>query len=311
MNELWNHFHFLRPLWLWALPVVVFVWWLRVRANDPKQAVKGEIASHLLEHLVKSPTVTSSIRPITLLLPLWIVAVVSLAGPAFRRQPSPFAEDKAQLMILAKMTPSMLTEDLQPSRLERVRTKLHDLLDLRKGSGSGLIAYAGSAHLVMPVTTDAGVIDHMLEALDPSIMPSEGDNLVQALDAAVKQLSEQNAAGSILVVTDAIDAGQLSALQRWRAENAMSVQILAALRNDASLAASGIPKAADTLHARVQIVSPDDHDIESIAKSADRSIVTASNADAAQWRDDGYFLVPVLAIGALFWSRRGWSVSVR
>lgn len=315
INELWNDFHFLRPGWLLLLLPSFGLWWQLVRAEDPRRDLGNEIAPHLLMHLVTRPEANSRLRPTRLLLALWLVGSIAIAGPSFRRQPSPFAEDNARLIIVVKMTPSMMTNDLLPSRLERVRTKLHDLLDLRRGAGTGLIAYSGSAHLVMPVTTDGAVIDHMLQSLDPSVMPTEGDNIVEALSLAAKQIEppqqvgQPPTAGSILLVTDGVEASQVTAMGRWRSKSSVSVQILAPLASDAALDRSGLAAAATTLGASIFRVTADDRDITSIASRADRAITTIANDDSIEWRDDGYLLVPILAVGMLFWCRRGWSVN--
>ena len=187
--------------------------------------------------------------------------------------------------------------------------KLHDLLQQRPGASTSLIAYSGSAHLVMPATDDASVIDHMLEALDPAVMPSEGDALAEALAIASKQLSKSGKTGSVLVIADGVEATQVSALADWPLADKTPVQILAPLRDEATLSQSGLTEAAETVNANLRQITSDDSDIESIIRDADRAVVAAEQTDATQWRDDGYFLVPILACGLLFWCRRGWSLS--
>jgi Ca-activated chloride channel family protein len=309
MTEFLSNFHFLRPAWLLALIPTLFLWWQLYRSRDPRLGLAGDIAPHLLEKLVTTPEDRPRIRPATLLLPLVLIAVIALTGPSFRRQPSPFAEDKSHLMLVVKMTPSMLTEDLQPSRLERVRTKIHDLLELRKGAANGLITYSGSAHLVMPTTPDMEVIEHMLEALDPKIMPTEGDVLASALDLAARQSKPETTAGSVLLVVDGVEETQLAAVRKWREQNPFTVQIMVPLLDDAALERSGIPTVADALGAKVQRITPDDKDIRSIAAGADQAIVATDSDESTRWRDDGYFFVPILVLGVLVWCRRGWSVS--
>ena len=308
MNEFVGNFHFLRPAWLLASVPAVLVWWNLFANRDPRLGLADEIAPHLLDRLVTSPSERPKVRPLTVLLPILLLTIVAVAGPSFRRQPSPFAEDTSRLVLVVKMTPSMLTDDLQPSRLERTRTKLHDLLQSRKGAGTALITYAGSAHLVMPNTSDDSVIDHMLEALDPSIMPTEGDALAEALNVAASQLNNESKVGSILVVADSVDTAQMGPLANWRDQDNFGVQFLAPLSDDVTLSRSGIPDAAETLGAIVQRVTPDATDIKQIARRADRDIVAGADRDVTQWRDDGFLLVPLVALGVLIWCRRGWSI---
>lgn len=309
MTEFVDQFHFLRPLWLLAVVPLAAICWLMLRAGDPRVGLADDIAPHLLRQLVTTPANRAKLRPATLLPPLGLLAIVCLAGPAFRRQPSPFAEDRSHLVLVVKITPSMLTPDVQPSRLERVRTKIHDLLLLRQGAATGLIAYSGSAHLVMPPTVDSDVIDHMLEALDPAVMPREGDALGDALDLAARDASQRATPGSILIIADSVDAGQINQLRSWRETNKTSVQMYVPLRDDAAVNRSGVISAGDALGTRAQLLTPDDQDINKLAGGADRAFVAGESGEATQWRDDGYLLVPLLVLGTLLWCRRGWSIS--
>ena len=116
----------------------------------------------------------------------WLLAVVAVAGPTWRLEPSPFADDATPLMILLKADISMETPDPAPSRLERARLKIADLAAARKGQPLGLIAYAGSAHLVLPPTRDTAVVAQMAAEISPEIMPVPGDRLDLALRKAAR-----------------------------------------------------------------------------------------------------------------------------
>ncbi len=309
MATLFENFHFLRPWWLLAALPAIGVWWYSVRMRDPRQSFKDQIAPHLLDALLVAPKDQPRFRPTSLLLPLWLIATLALAGPSWRREPTPFAEDQAGLMLVVKMTPSMETDDLRPSRLERVRHKVHDLLELRLGGKTGLIAYSGGVHLVMPLTDDSDVVQHMFEALDPSVMPREGDALADALTLASQRIADSGRPASILLITDGVEARQMSLLRQRRETYRATVQILAALADDAAVAASGIEQAAGVLDAPVQRVTPDEADVTTINRRAETAVVATAAESGARWRDDGYLLVPILLLGIAYWSRRGWSVT--
>jgi Ca-activated chloride channel homolog len=177
-------FHFLRPWWLLALvPCVLMIWAIR-RREDAAQSWHGIVAPHLLPFLLQDQNRRARFTPLHLIAIGWLVTVLAIAGPTWRREPSPFADDTAALAIVVKASPSMNTEDVQPSRLTRATGKIHDLFKQRAGAKTSLIAYAGTAHIVMPATTDGGIIDTFAQALDPTIMPKEGDAAVDALRLA-------------------------------------------------------------------------------------------------------------------------------
>ena len=183
-------FHFLRPWWLIALlPAALLLW--RVACTQSADWVwHGIIAEHLLPHLFLKRKQQQRIGPLVLLAAVWALAIVALAGPAWNREPAPFADDSAALVIVVKVTSSMKTGDVQPDRLTRTVQKIHDLLALRSGARSALIAYAGTSHLVVPLTRDAGIVNTFAAALDPKIMPDDGDAAVEALALADQVLAK-------------------------------------------------------------------------------------------------------------------------
>ena len=114
-----------------------------------------------------------------------------LSGPTWRRELPPFVEDKAPLMIVLALSTSMDQADVAPTRLERAKQKIRDLLGVRAGARSGLIAYAGTAHLVMPLTDDRSVIEPFLAALATGLMPGDGKNVTSAVSLATQFLAAE------------------------------------------------------------------------------------------------------------------------
>ena len=97
-----------------------------------------------------------------------------MAGPSWERRSSPFTEDEAALVIALDVSGSMDQEDVQPSRLERAKQKIHDLLKSRGGARTGLIVFAGTAHTVIPLSNDPEIIRNFLDAIETAIMPRPG-----------------------------------------------------------------------------------------------------------------------------------------
>jgi Ca-activated chloride channel family protein len=227
MTDILHNFHFLRPYWLLILIPAMLVWWTLFRRQNDKSAWKGLIAPHLLDHLIVASDRKARIRPIHLLLVVWVLMGVSLSGPSWRKEPSPFAEDTAGMFVLLKVTPSMMAEDIPPSRLERAKQKLHDLLDLRQGGATGLIAYSGSAHLVMPLTRDARIVNTMAEGLGPDTMPVEGDALADAISLAGKLFNQSGRIGSVVVIADTVSPAQIAKFDQRDSQVQIPLQFLA------------------------------------------------------------------------------------
>ena len=85
----------------------------------------------------------------------WLCGVLALAGPAWERLPQPVQRNQDALVIAFDLSMSMRAQDTQPSRLERARFKLADLLAARHEGLTALIVYAGDAHVVTPLSDDA------------------------------------------------------------------------------------------------------------------------------------------------------------
>lgn len=301
-----DDFHFLRPLWLLVLLPALAVWWGLWRQQDRAASWRQVVDPHLLEHLIVGESTRRGPRPIHLLLVIWIICTIALAGPAWRMEPSPFADDEAGLVVLLKISGTMMANDVQPSRLERARHKLRDLLELRKGSSTGLIVYSGSAHLVMPLTRDDRIVSTMVEDLTPELMPVDGDALAQALQLAEQVLGKSGVSGSVLVIADNVSPLQVEALST--AETTLPVQFLS-VQSPSTLTDNGLQSAASTLNAPVVNLTVDQADVQRVARRAQSRIkaVSATN-EGTRWQDAGYALLPLLAVFALTWSRRGWLV---
>lgn len=299
-----GEFHFLRPWWLLALlPCALLVWAIR-RRGDSAQRWRGIVAPHLLPFLLhgENDRRRALFTPLRLIALGWLVAVIAVAGPAWRREPAPFADDTAALAVVVKVSPSMTTEDVPPSRLARGVEKIHDLLAQRRGAKTALIAYAGSAHVVMPTTTDEGIINTFAQALDPKIMPSEGDVAADALRLADAMLTDAGS-GSILWITDSVAPEQIAALTAWRKKSSTPVRLLPPLLPGAELEA--LTKNAKAAGVSTVRLAADDADISALARAA-KFATAATGEKSDRWQESGYWLTPLLAALLLPFYRRGW-----
>jgi len=275
---------------------------------------------HLLPHLLAEGGPRRRLQPHHLLLPIWLLAILSLSGPTWQREPAPFADDEAALVIALEVTPTMLAQDVQPSRLERAAQKIRDLLAERPGIRTALVAYAGSAHLVMPLTRDADLITRFAAELSPTIMPVAGDVAGEALVLSQEQLRKSGLRGSMLLITDGVSAEQLPQLATYQKNGGAPVQILSVAASAGvpvppdsppapALDREALDKAAEALDATLTTVSPDDSDVRWLARHTPTSLVAVSAEQTGErWKDAGYWLVFGVAALALMWFRPGWLV---
>jgi Ca-activated chloride channel family protein len=291
-------FHLLRPLWLVALiplaaAVALLLWRQSARAQWG-----GVIAPHLLDHLIVQPGRGRSVNPLYLVSTGMALGIIALSGPTWRRELPPFVEDKAPLMIALAVGSSMSESDVAPSRLERAKQKITDLLAARAGARTGLVAYAGTAHLVMPLTDDRAVIAPFLTALAPGLMPADGKNVASAITLAAQSLATEPVAGTILVVADDLGAADAAAIRQAAARN--NLVMLAVTASTAS-----VPLGSDAVK-----VSVDGSDIIRLERRIETRFQSAQgDAFGTRWRDEGFWLLLPLVLLTLLWFRRGTTVA--
>jgi Ca-activated chloride channel family protein len=322
----WELFHFLRPAWLLLLLPAALVTWSIMRRQDPMRSWKAVIAPELLEHLaIRKEERRSRLRPVFGLAVMWLLGILALAGPSWEKEPTPFTEDQAALFIVLKVTPDMLAQDIQPSRLKRSVQKISDLLALRPGTKTGLVAYAGSAHLVMPLTADPDIIGFFAAELTPDVMPVPGDEPVQAVELAQRRLLASGLPGSIVLVADSVDpavaAGLANAVGGPGADQGADVHILAMAAGPGVVPPPGSPaapaldedamrKAAKAGGGALVLASPDDSDVRRLSARIERSIATAPTQEGERWKDAGYYLLAMGFMLALPFFRRGGAVNL-
>src|SRR5277367_4284022 len=217
MREWWAALHFLRPHWLWlllAIPVIYLSF--RIRDNV-RSRWKRYIDPELLEHLIVSRKRRWRLRPVHMISLLILIGAVAMAGPTWKREQPPFTEDRAPLVIALDLSETMNAIDLDPTRLERVKLKLRDLLKVRNGGRTALFAYANTAHMVLPFTTDNSLFDLYLSSLSTSLMPSRGKDTAKALRTVEDFLKDEPVPGTILFVTDGIEQRALPEFRQFAA----------------------------------------------------------------------------------------------
>jgi Ca-activated chloride channel family protein len=316
-------FHFIRPGLLLLLVPAVLITWSILRRQDPLRTWQAVISPELLRHLViRKEARRSRLRPALVMAVVWFCGIVALAGPTWKREPTPLTEDLAALFIVLKVTPDMLAQDVQPSRLQRSAQKIGDLLALRAGTRTGLIAYAGSAHLVMPLTSDPEVIRFFANELEPDVMPEAGDDPVRAIELANRRLRASGLPGSILLVADYVDPEQSRELARLREEGGADVTVYAVAAGPEVVPPPGSPpapaldraamaRAAKAGGGSLVLVSPDDADIRQLDAAVDRSIAAAPLLEGERWVDFGYWLLPFFALPVLLFFRPGGAVALQ
>ena len=196
--------HFIRPLWLALVPMAVILPLVWRRLRRPSGDWSKVCDSHLLRWLSVGKAAARPSRSGPWLAGLvWLLAALALAGPSWQKLPdSSFTSRDARVLIL-DLSLSMLSEDLKPNRLAQAHFRLSDMLEATTEGQTGLVAYAGDAFVVSPLTSDTNTIRNMLPALRPDVIPVSGSRPDRALELAAELLKRSGMArGEILLISD-------------------------------------------------------------------------------------------------------------
>jgi Ca-activated chloride channel family protein len=246
---------------------------------------------------------------LTLLAIAWLLAITALAGPVWRQQPQPVFSSTASRVLVLDLSDSMLDSDLAPSRLQRTRYKLRDLLEKSQEGRTGLVVFSGDAHVVTPLTDDVRTIAAMLPSLSPEIMPIKGDDAGGALELAKDLLVRGGEkGGEILLISDGIGDGAsvMDALAKLR-DHGIRISVLAIAHSKADTAV--LEQVARSGGGAFNRISGTDSDIENIVESISTRL--GSNAEqrdstVERWYEEGPLLILPLLVLAALGARRGW-----
>ncbi len=305
------------------VPVMVFIQFF-FGSRDIKSRWHGIIAPHLLAYLIVSEKRENRLKPTHMLLMGSLLAALAMSGPTWGRSVSPFAQDRAPLAIILDLSKSMDQTDIQPSRLERAKQKIHDLLQVRRGSKTAIVVYAGSSHLAVPLTNDPRVIENLLSALKTDMMPRRGKALEKAIRLIHKIFQEPGVPGTVLVIADGVSPEAGKAVAGFFASSAHQIIVWGMGSRErkptgnpdhevfggvhiplAGEALKGLAGDAGGLYVEV---APDKSDVLEIRRRIDFHFTSADDVNRPRI-DSGYWFLFPIAVIFLLWFRKGWTLT--
>jgi len=328
-------FHFQQPLWfLSMLPLGLLIWLVRGHGSTDN-AWRRVCDASLLPYLLVNPQRGDSRLPLWLLAGGWLLAVIALADPVWEKQPQPvFRTEEARVVVL-DLSRSMASSDLKPSRLERARYKVEDILRRSEEGQVGLVAFAGDAFVVAPLTQDARTITEMLKSLEPGLMPVQGSRVDRGLRKAGELLTQAGAGrGEVLLVTDGYEGSQALDAARELRRQGYTVSVLgvgtaegAPLSDGAGgfvhdgkgdivvprLDVASLRALAAAGGGRYATITGNGADLDTLLKSQApqlNSKVEQTDLQTDAWRSRGPWLVLLLLPFAAMAFRRGWLLGV-
>ena len=222
-------FRFEDPIYLYLLvliPILALIRFVSYRNQKKKLRKFGDI--HLLKELMPD---VSRFRPSV---KFWILQgalallIIMLARPQLGTKINHEKRVGIETIIAMDISNSMRAEDIVPSRLDRSKMMVENLVDHFSNDKIGLIVFAGDAFVQLPITSDHVSAKMFLSSIDPSLIATQGTDIAKAIDMATHSFTQEEGIGkAIVVITDGEDheGGAVESAKAAK-DNGMRVYVL-------------------------------------------------------------------------------------
>ncbi|MCK5002311.1 MAG: VWA domain-containing protein [Gammaproteobacteria bacterium] len=326
--------HFVRPMMFFGLIPLIILLIILYRRQGNSVNWKTVCDAKLLPYILSQSTNRSSRFPLFIAALAASLCIIAAAGPAFEKLPKPVYREQSTLVVLMDLSQSMDASDIKPSRMERAKLKLLDILKIRKAGQTALIVYAADAFTVTPLTDDSNTIAHLVPTLETGLMPSQGSHAYTAIDKSLELLQQAGASGGdVLLIADEITNRDLQSINMLTTkghrlsvlgvgtENGGPISLNGGFLQDSS-GAIIIPKLNQQklqqaalkgggLYASIQA---NDSDIEKLNKLFSSRKVKQGNDENSDrmeltadiWQEEGPWLLLLVIPLVALWARKGW-----
>ncbi|RRV87814.1 VWA domain-containing protein [Stutzerimonas stutzeri] len=328
MNELLPHL--LRPWWLAIVPLLAWLLWRLWHRQLQVGRWQRLLPEAFHAALLTRGRLRHSRLPWLALGLAWLLAVIALLGPSWQRFEQPSIKRSDPLVVLLEVTPSMLAADVAPTRLEQAKRKLLDLLERRQDVQTAVVVFAGSAHILVPLSDDLATTRNLLAAVHPALMPEPGQRADLAVARGLELLRQAGLGrGRLLLIGSSLDQHERSAiatLLQGQGERLLMLGVgteqgapiageNGSLLKDTNgailiprLDNAGLQRFAAELGGRYRQARLGDEDLAALGL-LDQAGTLQRDDEVTRleaWLDQGYWLLlPLLLLAALA-GRRGW-----
>ena len=197
--------YLLNLLWLIIPLTAVVAYYMRWQLKTEKSVFKSNIVNHILPHRNALQDRTK----LCLFFMSIVFLILAIANPQIGMKGEKIKGQGLDIMLLLDVSNSMLAEDIQPNRISRSKFFITKFLDQLKHDRVGLVLFAGSSYLQVPLTIDFTSIKMSMPIIDPANFPSQGTNIGEAVTMAGNTLGlAESKSKAIVIITDGEDHDQ-------------------------------------------------------------------------------------------------------
>jgi Ca-activated chloride channel family protein len=191
---------------IWTIPVLLLFFFYGMYRRNSILSRFGKPRG--LNAIASEPDTTRRWVKNTLLLVVILFSAIAIAGPQYGYRWEAVEQKGVDIILAIDCSRSMLATDIQPTRLDRAKREIVDLLQLLEGDRVGLVTFAGTAFLQCPLTLDYSGFHIFLNALSPDFLPIGGTNINAAITTALSAFSDKdNTEKAIILITDGESTG--------------------------------------------------------------------------------------------------------
>lgn len=290
------------------------------------------IADHLKPYMFSKSDPKATFYPLLTFIVASVLGILALAGPSWKKIEVPGMKSSANLVILMDLSWSMMTEDIEPNRLERAKLKVRDLMDADPRAQTSLFVFAGTVHPVMTLTSDYHLITHNVDFLTAGMMPVLGDDLPLTMSVMDTIFQRFDAPSTLLLITDDIEYEDEQVLRSFAENSVHKVEVLISAspkgdrvpgfspntwlkdKNGNEVISKPDQGRLNTLNMveRINInqLTLDNSDVELIAARVrkDLNFQADNERSEEEWQDEGLLLVYPMLLLVLLYFRKGYMI---
>jgi Ca-activated chloride channel homolog len=317
----WPQFHFLRPKVLYLFVALVLIVILLIIGNRERTKWKHFVQPALRPFMFSKGSPWAITWPLLFFMLGSSISILGLAGPTWKKKEIPGEKIQAVVLIALDLSKSMTASDIEPNRLERAKFKIKDFLDANPRARVGLVAFAGTAHPVLPFTGDYRLIKQQSGSLLNRSMPVQGTDISRLLQMTDTMIRTIVAPSTIFLMTDAVSSQDASLLSNFIQGTPHHLEILlfstaqgAPVPGHKKIISRQDPAVIQNLMQDSAItVTPltlDKSDVTTIAQRVAKKLIFEKDLkkDEKEWADMGWLLIIPCILITLLWFRKGWMI---
>lgn len=190
-------------LFFYAPALIIWLYWI---INSRNKMLLSTVDKSLRDRLLIKIDKKRLLQKDRFLYLSMLILIFSASGPQIGTRLAPLDRKGIDLVFAIDVSTSMNAEDVKPSRLEKAKFEISQMIRQLKGDRISLIVFAGSSHMYLPLTTDYEAARLFLDQIDTNMIPTQGTALSSALQTGLSAFTEDESKYKVLVlVTDGED----------------------------------------------------------------------------------------------------------